>query len=83
MNQETAQPGSHLCPDCQTNDGRGHDRFGQPMPCPGCVVGRLVKALHADLDEPRARGMPLEPTPVFLEKFRKTLKVATGRLRSV
>ena len=30
----------HLCPDCQSEETRGHDKFGFPMPCARCLVDR-------------------------------------------
>ena len=82
MTRENLQLEIHLCPDCQTNHARGQDRFRQPMPCPACVVARLLKALHADLDvQSRTRGMRrLKLSPVFLEKFWQTGSVAAEAL---
>jgi hypothetical protein len=42
----------HLCPDCHSEETQGLDKFGSPMPCAPCLVARLVKAFHADLEEP-------------------------------
>jgi hypothetical protein len=41
----------HLCPDCHSEETQGLDKFGSPMPCAPCLVARLVKAFHADLEE--------------------------------
>jgi len=41
----------HLCPDCHSEEIQGLDKFGSPRPCARCLVARLVKAFHADLEE--------------------------------
>jgi hypothetical protein len=51
MNGAISPRDHHLCPDCQSEETRGRDKFGFPMPCARCLVDRLVKAFHADLEE--------------------------------
>jgi len=41
----------HLCPDCRNELTQGQDKFGFPMPCARCLVERLVRAFHADMEE--------------------------------
>jgi hypothetical protein len=41
----------HLCPDCHSEETQGQDKFGFPMPCARCLVERLVKAFHADMED--------------------------------
>jgi DNA-directed RNA polymerase subunit RPC12/RpoP len=51
MERSSSRAGTHLCPDCQTSQAYGFDRFGRPMPCTHCVVKRLVKAMEADIED--------------------------------
>jgi hypothetical protein len=51
MNRRISPGERHLCPDCQSEETRGQDKFGFPMPCARCVVERVVKAFDADLEE--------------------------------
>ena len=52
MNRSAPLIERHLCPDCHSEETQGLDKFGSPMPCAPCLVARLVKAFHADLEEP-------------------------------
>jgi hypothetical protein len=52
MNRSASPIERHLCPDCHSEETEGLDKFGSPMPCAPCLVARLVKAFHADLEEP-------------------------------
>jgi hypothetical protein len=51
MNHAASPIDRHLCPDCQSEETQGQDKFGFPMPCARCLVERLVKAFHADLED--------------------------------
>jgi hypothetical protein len=51
MNRATFLIDRHLCPDCGSEETQGRDRFGSPRPCVRCLVGRLVKAFHADMED--------------------------------
>jgi hypothetical protein len=56
MNCAISSRERHLCPDCQSEETEGRDKFGFPMPCAGCLVARLVKAFHADMEEQAMLG---------------------------
>ena len=55
---EPRHNGAHQCPDCQTQEADGTDRFGSLMPCSDCMLKRLERAVWADLMEP-LRTRPL------------------------
>ncbi len=46
----------HLCPDCQSEETQGQDKFGFPMPCARCAVERVVKAFRADREDQAMLG---------------------------
>ena len=56
MKCENVAEDRHLCPDCQNEETQGRDTFGFPMPCARCMVERLVRAFHADMEE---RALPV------------------------
>jgi hypothetical protein len=74
MNRALPLMERHLCPDCQSQETQGRDKFGFPMPCARCLVERLVKAFHADLEDQATLGnQRLEatrlPEPDWLRQF--------------
>ena len=66
--------GAHPCPDCQTQEADGNDRFGFLMPCSDCMLKRLERAVWADLME------PLRTRPLRMGRLTKLLSKAAPSL---